>query len=482
MIKFTQRLSVLTLAFGLYTPLVNADQVVLDDHIVVGSICVGLDCVNGENFNFDTIRLKENNLRIKFIDSSSSSSFPTVDWEIVVNDSVNGGINRFSIAEGDSGNTPFTIISGADNHSFYMASSGNIGFGTSTPLVELHVQDGNSPALRLHQDGTSGFAEQIWDVGGNETNFFIRDVSNGSALPLRISSSAPNASLHIANDGDVGFGTTTPDGQFDVAHVNDDNNHAFLIGTNSAVGVNIDNGFEPNGLFEVQTTGGISRFIVQADGDVGIGSKVPNGRFDVLGTDGTTPYFNVDASGDVGIGTSAPTGRFEVTSLGGASSYLAVDAAGNVGIGTNIPNTTTPIMALSVTKADAKVLINDTTVPAAKELRTLLKLQSHYGNQIQFAVDDKAGQEWSIGTSKSGSTFQISQATSNNLTVGNGILNLTNSTGDLVLAVKQATVTALGTFISGSSRTIKNNIVGVDSNDILDTLSNLEIKKWNYIA
>ena len=120
MIKFTQRLSVLTLAFGLYTPLVNADQVVLDDHIVVGSICVGLDCVNGENFNFDTIRLKENNLRIKFIDSSSSSSFPTVDWEIVVNDSVNGGINRFSIAEGDSGNTPFTIISGADNHSFYI--------------------------------------------------------------------------------------------------------------------------------------------------------------------------------------------------------------------------------------------------------------------------------------------------------------------------------------------------------------------------
>ncbi|HEY6045961.1 MAG TPA: hypothetical protein VIU65_05115, partial [Pyrinomonadaceae bacterium] len=42
------------------------DQVIPDDLIVQGSACVGLDCVNGEVFGFDTIRTKENNTRIQF--------------------------------------------------------------------------------------------------------------------------------------------------------------------------------------------------------------------------------------------------------------------------------------------------------------------------------------------------------------------------------------------------------------------------------
>ncbi|MBC8184459.1 hypothetical protein H8E88_25470 [candidate division KSB1 bacterium] len=61
----------------LTTPSAPPDQVILDDLIVDGSLCVGMDCVNGESFGFDTIRLKENTLRIRFIDTSSTSSFPT---------------------------------------------------------------------------------------------------------------------------------------------------------------------------------------------------------------------------------------------------------------------------------------------------------------------------------------------------------------------------------------------------------------------
>ena len=33
------------------------DNVILDDLIVDGSACIGFDCVNGESFSFDTIRL-----------------------------------------------------------------------------------------------------------------------------------------------------------------------------------------------------------------------------------------------------------------------------------------------------------------------------------------------------------------------------------------------------------------------------------------
>ncbi|MFT6780068.1 MAG: hypothetical protein ACJAV1_004017, partial [Paraglaciecola sp.] len=189
---------------------VLADQVIQDDLIIVGSACLGLDCVNGESFGFDSLRIKENNLRLKFVDTSSSSSFPTRDWQITINDSANGGAEKFSIDDIDGGKTPFTIEADAPNHSLYVDDGGRIGLGTSTPAVDIHVKGGNTPTLRLEQDSSSGFTTQTWDVASNETNFFIRDATNGSTLPFKIRPGAPNSSIDIAADGDVGFGTSTP--------------------------------------------------------------------------------------------------------------------------------------------------------------------------------------------------------------------------------------------------------------------------------
>jgi len=274
--------SVLCAAFSLPFTSAIADVLHPDDVIVDGSLCAGLDCVNGESFGFDTLRLKENNLRIKFIDTSGSSSFPTNDWQITINDSANGGVNKFSIEDIDGGTTPFTILASAPNDSLFISSSGYIGLGTTAPVVQIHVKDGNSPTLRLEQDTSAGFSEQIWDLGGNEANFFIRDATNGSKLPFRIVPNAPDASIYVAADGDVGFETNTPDGLFDVAHSADANDHAFLIGTDSAVGVNIDNGQIPIGLFDVQTTGGVSHFTVKSTGEVEVAEAnltVTNGNF-----------------------------------------------------------------------------------------------------------------------------------------------------------------------------------------------------------
>lgn len=194
-----------------------ADQVILDDLIVDGSACIGQDCVNGESFGFDTLRLKENNLRIKAQDTSSSASFPTNDWQITFNDSSNGGANKFSIDDIDGGRTPFTLEAGAPSHSLYVDDGGRVGLGTSTPVVELHVVNGDSPTLRLEQNGSSGFTPQTWDVAGNETNFFVRDATNGSRLPLRIRPSAPSNSLFIDTDGDVGMNTSAPEASLHVA-------------------------------------------------------------------------------------------------------------------------------------------------------------------------------------------------------------------------------------------------------------------------
>ena len=204
-------------SIGDNTSMFEDDQQFLDDVIVVGSICVGQDCNNGENFGFDTGRYKENNLRIHFDDTSTSASFPKNDWRISINDSSNGGSSYFAVEDATAGNVPFRIEAGAGANALHVdASGGNVGLGTATPVVELHVVDGDSPTMRLEQNGASGFTPQTWDLAGNETNFFVRDVTNGSKLPFRIRPSAPTSSIDIAANGNVGLGTQSPDAPLDI--------------------------------------------------------------------------------------------------------------------------------------------------------------------------------------------------------------------------------------------------------------------------
>jgi len=231
-IRFTAIAAGLTA--GIATSAAFADQVILDDLIVDGSACIGLDCVNGESFGFDTLRLKENNLRIKAQDTSTTASFPTNDWQITFNDSNNGGANKFSIDDIDGGRTPFTIEAGAPSHSLYVDDGGRIGNGTSTPVVDIHIKSGNTPTTRLEQDGSSGFTPQTWDIAGNEANFFIRDATNGSTLPFRIRPGAPNSSIDVAADGDVCINCTSPVGNSQMTVVGDGSDRGVLYLRRSA--------------------------------------------------------------------------------------------------------------------------------------------------------------------------------------------------------------------------------------------------------
>ncbi|MEM7480894.1 MAG: tail fiber domain-containing protein [Acidobacteriota bacterium] len=192
------------------TPMSAADQVFLDDVIVDGSLCAGLDCVNGENFGFDTIRMKENNLRLHFDDTSATASFPSNDWRLTANESDNGGANKFSIDDATAGRSPFTIEAGANANTLYVEADGDVGIKTANPVVDIHIVEGNTPTLRLEQDGSDGFTPQIYDIAANEANFFIRDVTNGSRLFFRSKPGAPEDSIFIAADGDVGLGTDNP--------------------------------------------------------------------------------------------------------------------------------------------------------------------------------------------------------------------------------------------------------------------------------
>ena len=319
---------------------VNAAQTFTTDVIVQASLCVGVDCASSESFGFDTFRLKENNLRIHFDDTSASASFPSNDWRIIANDSGNGGANYLAIEDSTAGRTPFRVEAGAPVNTLYVEADGDVGIKTSEPVVDLHIVEGNSPTLRLEQDGSDGFTPQTWDVAGNEANFFIRDVTNGSQLAFRIEPGADESAIHINNVNRIGFGTSSPR---DRLNVRDTSGTAFglrLSGSeevwsvqNQGTGGNFrisnasDDNAVPTSQFEID----------EATGNVGFGQSTPLDRLHVQDTTGTWYGMRFQTSTGAGdiwrIVTNPGNDRFSITKDGTNQSEFLIDGAtGNITI------------------------------------------------------------------------------------------------------------------------------------------------------
>jgi len=207
-----------------------------------GKLGAGTSTVNGQAFGFSTVLLREDNLRITFLDESTTAGFPTNDWEIEINASTNGGDEYFAIDDIDGGKTPFKIEAGARTNALFVESTGDIGIGTDNPVIDIHAKTGDTPGLRLEQDGTSGWTPQTWDLSGNETNFFIRDVTNGSKLPLRIRPNSPTSSIEL----DASVITLNDNGDVLNTRIegDTDENLIFADATNDRVGIGTESPVE----------------------------------------------------------------------------------------------------------------------------------------------------------------------------------------------------------------------------------------------
>ncbi|MEO1086520.1 MAG: hypothetical protein AAFY88_19990, partial [Acidobacteriota bacterium] len=265
--------------------LATKDIVQNDDVIVDGSLCVGFNCIDGENFGFDVVRLDEMNLRVHF-DDTSEGVFPGNDWRFIINDMDSGGSNHFSIEDASAGRSPFRVEAGARENTLVVASTGNIGVGTESPSTDVHVVTGNTPSIRLEQDGSSGFSPQSFELSGNETGFFVRDLTNGSALPFRIRPGAGANALFIDDDGDVGLGTTDTPGRFSVLDAAGGNSDMIYLENDGKITIRTRNtaanaiwDFSNDGSFNISRVGsGINEFRINPAGNVTIlGSLIAQG-------------------------------------------------------------------------------------------------------------------------------------------------------------------------------------------------------------
>ncbi|NLG27636.1 MAG: tail fiber domain-containing protein, partial [Chloroflexi bacterium] len=272
---------------GGVTPL---DVVHMDDTVITGSLCVGFDCLTdgSESFGFDTLRLKENNLQIAFDDTSSAAGFPANDWRIRANDSNSGGASYLAIDDVTAGRTPFRIAAGAQNNALYIGPGRYIGIGTAVPVKALHMLMPDTPALRLDQDTSGGFVAQAWDVAANEANFFVRDVTNGSALPFRIYPGSPSNALVVKGQS-VGLGTSNP-----------------------AYSLEVERAGVPATL-AVQRTDGATGVLTSGVAAVSVGSDSRHALR--LLTDGQVRVY-IKPNGKMGIGNSNPTHLLTVGTSG----------------------------------------------------------------------------------------------------------------------------------------------------------------------
>ena len=359
------RLYPLTAALLFTTAQTYADQVFLDDVIIDGSLAVGLDSVNGENFGFDTLRLKENNLRFHFDDTSVAAAFPRNDWRIIANDSTNGGDSYLGIEDTTGGRIPFRVEAGASSNALFVESTGDVGFGTNNPVVRMHASDGDTPTLRLEQNGTSGWNPQSWDVAGNETNFFIRDVTHGSKLPFRIRPDAPTSSIEIEADGNVqvpyrlevgssaiggqnrihvanaaaanaddvvvsdtgvvGIGTAAPavGAKLHIANAAIDNTDDVVVTTGGSIGIGTIAPAAGVGLHIVQTGNETVRMTNSSGG-------TPANFMSFYDTGGRTGYYGFVSAGSDEMWFASETGDCMVLSTAVGARSMEIDPAGNV--------------------------------------------------------------------------------------------------------------------------------------------------------
>jgi hypothetical protein len=277
-------------------------------------------------------------------------------------------------------------------------TAGNVGIGTTSPSVRLHVSSSSSAQIRIEADTDNvtetDVAELLMTQDGaittasyslNSDNNLVIGVNSTTAPNIYFATradgtsyaSSADAKLTILNGGNVGIGTTAPAFRLDVNGTFQSGGDATFNGTN--VYINSSYIYVGNNTTDLVSISGNTMYF-PGDGKVGIGTTSPGARLNIAGNLGSVVGAGNSAirmtNTDTGNYASIGAGIVGITNAGmqlsvDGTSRMVIDSVGNVGIGTSSPtlNTTGRVLHINASSNQASIVhfTNGTTGDSATD-------------------------------------------------------------------------------------------------------------------
>jgi hypothetical protein len=168
---------------------------------------------------------------------------------------------------------------------------GNVGIGTTSPGTKLQV---NSTAGTYGITNTNGTVTIGTYIEASNT-YASFGTSSNHPIGFFTNNNAPQ--MYINTSGNVGIGTTSPARKLTVVSDN--------------IGIRMDNSSNTNGGLEYFFNGSVYNWLVGAQYNVSNAFEITPSTA-VGGTTYSTPAFLVNANGNVGIGTTSPGYKLDV--------------------------------------------------------------------------------------------------------------------------------------------------------------------------
>lgn len=236
------------------------------------------------------------------------------------------------------------------------ASNGYVGIGTTSPTYRLNVEGNGNERIVVESTGNANVELNL--VNASST-WAVYNTASGNGLRFF----QDEDHVTFANDGNVGIGTTSPDGKLhihqtgtgDIFNLYDGTTNVFTvldggnvgIGTSTPSGNLVINGTTGQNLFQIATSTHQSIFIVNDSGNVGIGTPSPQAILHIDG--GSNSFVNIEGDNfstlNLGDANAVDVGSIVYTHTTDALSFktngteqVYINSSGNVGIGTSSPD------------------------------------------------------------------------------------------------------------------------------------------------
>ena len=278
-----------------------------------------------------------------------------------------------------------TQTAGSGTELFRVQENGNVGIGTTNPVVSLQAGDGSTGtdnAIRAHHSDATYTEIRGYGLITNRGVAYIRPASDKNAtlavgndantwnsISLNSNTVSFNTDtsehMRITSAGQVGIGTTAPAMSLDVQD-NSTTWAARVLNENTSNGAGLivrsDSTTATNYILAAYGNGGAGagyKMVVQADGKVGIGTSSPSGQLDVSGdlwlngdNVNSASYLRINRGGtsdggillygngslDWQLVNNSSTRDLVFYSYAASSTVVRIQAStGNVGIGTTAP-------------------------------------------------------------------------------------------------------------------------------------------------